>query len=59
MSNVKVRVKQSRDTVEDAVIQIQALHHIHREATRLFLMTVREGVTDAQIADALRQGLTH
>ncbi len=27
------------------------------ETTRLFLMTVREGVTDSQISDALRQGL--
>jgi hypothetical protein len=35
------------------------LHHTHREATRLFLRTVREGATDTQIADVLRQGLPH
>ena len=44
---------------EDALLQLQALHHSHREATRLFLMAVREGATDAQIAHALRQGLPH
>ncbi len=55
----KARGKQPRDTAEDALLQLQALHHSHREATRLFLMAVREGATDAQIADALRQGLPH
>ena len=35
---------------EDVLLQLQALHHSHREATRLFLMAVREGATDAQIA---------
>jgi hypothetical protein len=54
------RDKQPRDTAaKDALLQLQALHHSHREATRLFLMAVREGSTDAQIAHALRQGLPH
>jgi hypothetical protein len=39
--------------------ELQALHHTHREATRLFLMAASQGSTDAQIADALRQGLPH
>ena len=52
--------KQPRDTAaKDALLQLQALHHSHREASRLFLMAVREGATDAQIAHALRQGLLH
>jgi hypothetical protein len=60
MSGGKGRAKQPRDTDEDAVLQLlQALHHTHREATRLFLIAVREGATDAQIAHALRQGLPH
>ena len=59
MSNGKARAKQPRDTAEDAVLQLQALHHTHREATRLFLMAVREGATETQIADALRQGFPH
>ena len=60
MSGGKARGKQPRDTAaEDALLQLQALHHSHREATRLFLMAVREGATDAQIAHALRQGLPH
>ena len=50
------RGKQPRDAAEDALL-LQALHHSHREATRLLLMAVREGATDAQIAHALRQGL--
>ena len=44
---------------EDALLQLQALHHTRREATRLFLLAVREGATDAQIAHALLQGLPH
>jgi hypothetical protein len=59
MSGGKTRGKQPRDAAEDALLQLQALHQSHREATRLFLMAVREGATDAQIADALRQGLPH
>jgi hypothetical protein len=60
MAGGKARGKQPRDTAsEDALLQLQALHHSHREATRLFLMAVREGATDAQIAHALRQGLPH
>ncbi len=59
MSSGKARGKQPRDAAKDALLQLQALHHSHREATRLFLMAVREGATDAQIADALRQGLPH
>jgi Ran GTPase-activating protein (RanGAP) involved in mRNA processing and transport len=54
------RDKQPLDTAaKDALLQQQALHHSHREAMRLFLMAVREGATDAQIAHALRQGLPH
>ena len=60
MSERKATGKQPRDTAaEDALLQLQALHHSHREAMRLFLMAVREGATDAQIAHALRQGLPH
>ena len=55
----KARGKQRQDTAEDALLQLQALHHTHREAMHLFLMAVRQGTTDAQIADALRQGLPH
>jgi Ran GTPase-activating protein (RanGAP) involved in mRNA processing and transport len=50
--------KQRRDTAaQDALLQLQALHDTHREATRLFLMAAMQGATDAQIAHALRQGL--
>jgi len=28
---------------KDALLQLQALHHTHREATRFFAMTVRQG----------------
>jgi Ran GTPase-activating protein (RanGAP) involved in mRNA processing and transport len=60
MSGGKARGKQRRDTAaEDALLQLQALHDTHREATRLFLMAARQGATDAQIAHALRQGLPH
>ena len=56
----KACVKQPRDTAEENALplpQLQALHHIHMEATRLFLMAARVGFTDAQIVDALRKGL--
>ncbi len=60
MSGGKARGKKHRDTAaKDELLQLQALHHSHREATRLFLMAVREGATDVQIAHALRQGLPH
>jgi hypothetical protein len=60
MSGGKASGKQRRDTAaEDALLQLQALHDTHREATRLFLMTATKGATDAQIAHALRQGLPH
>ena len=63
MSGWKARGKQrlfDGDTAaEDALLQLQALHHSHREATRPFLMAVRQGATDAQISYALRQGLPH
>ena len=60
MSGGKASGKQPRDTTaKNALLQLQALHHTHREATRLFLMAARQGATDAQIADALRQGLPH
>ena len=47
-----------RETAEGA-LQLQALRHSHRDATRLFLLAVREGATDAQITHALRQGFPH
>ena len=56
----KACLKQPRDTAEEnalPLLQLQALHHIHMEATRLFLMVARLGFTDAQIVDALRKGL--
>jgi hypothetical protein len=49
-----------RDTAaEDALplLQLQALHHTHKEATRLFLMTARLGFIEEQIAAVLRVGL--
>jgi hypothetical protein len=58
----KARAKQPRDTAAEdapALLELQVPHHTHREATRLFLMAVMQGATDAQIADALRQGLPH
>ena len=60
MSGKKACVKQPRNTAaEDALplLQLQALHHTHKEAPRLFLMAARLGFTDAQIADVLRKGL--
>jgi hypothetical protein len=60
MSGGKASGKQRRDTApQDALLQLQALHHTHREATRLFLVAARQGATDSQIAHALRQGLPH
>jgi chaperonin cofactor prefoldin len=50
--------KQPQDTAADDAL-LHALHHTHTEATRLFLMATRQGATDAQIADALRQGVPH
>jgi len=45
---------------EDALLmQLLALLHTKREATRLLMMAARQGATDAQIANALRQGLPH
>ena len=45
---------------EDALLlQLLALLHTKREATRLFMMAARQGATDAQIVDALRLGLPH
>ena len=45
---------------EDALLlQLLALLHTKREATRLFMMVARQGATDAQIVDALRLGLPH
>ncbi len=56
----KARDTQPRDaTAEDALLQLQAFHHLQWEATSLFLMAVRQGATDAQIANELRQGLPH
>jgi hypothetical protein len=58
MSGGKAFGKQTRDTADEEAL-LQALHHTHREATRLFLMAVGEGATDAQMVFALRQGLPH
>jgi hypothetical protein len=44
----------SRDTTA-LLAELQALHHTHREATRLFLMAASQGATEAKIAHALRQ----
>jgi hypothetical protein len=57
MSDDKDRGKQSQDTSEDVFLYLQVLHHSHRKATRLLLMTAREGVTDSQITHVVRQGL--
>jgi hypothetical protein len=50
---------QATQTQPALLAELQALHHTHSEATRLFLMAASQGATDAQIADALRQGLPH
>ena len=60
MAGGKACVKQPRDTAEEnalPLLQLQALHHTHKEATRLLLMAARLGFTDAQITDVLRKGL--
>ena len=59
MSGEKAREKQPRDTAEDALLKLQALRNTHREATRLFLMAVRQAATDDKIDDTLMQGLPH
>jgi Ran GTPase-activating protein (RanGAP) involved in mRNA processing and transport len=51
--------RQATQTQPAALAELHALHHTHREATRLFLMAASQGATDAQIADALWQGLPH
>ena len=51
--------RQATETQPAFLAELQALHHTHRDATRLFLMAASHGATDAQIADALRQGLPH
>jgi hypothetical protein len=51
--------RQETQTQPALLAELQALHHTHIEATRLFLMAASQGATDAQIADALRQGLPH
>ena len=62
-SGDRFRGKQSRDTsTEDAlqleaVLQLQTLHHTHREPTRLFLMVASQGTTHSQIPDTLKKGL--
>ena len=58
MSGGKARdSKQHEHTAADAALL--ALHLTHRKTTLLFVMTVRRGATDSQIADALCQGLPH
>ncbi len=37
-SGGKARGQLPRDTAEDALLQLHALHHSHREVTRHFLM---------------------
>ncbi len=51
--------RQATQAQPASLAELQALHHTHREATRLFLMAASQGATDVQIADALRQGLPH
>jgi hypothetical protein len=51
--------RQAPTTQPALLAELQALHHTHREATRLFLMAASQGATDAQISDALRQGVPH
>jgi hypothetical protein len=51
--------RQATQTQPALLAELQALLLTHREATRLFLMAASQGATDAQIADALRQGLPH
>ena len=51
--------RQDTQTQSALLAELQALHHTHREATRLFLMAASQGATDAQIVDALRQKLPH
>ena len=58
MPEIATSGKQPQDTAADDAL-LHALHHTHTEATRLFLMATRQGATDAQIADALRQGVLH
>ncbi len=53
-AETKAKAEVDAKAAEDALLH--ALHHTHKEATRLFLMAARQGATDAQIADALRQG---
>ena len=51
-----MRTTRQATQVQPALLaELQALHHTHREATRLFLMAASQGATD----DALRQGLPH
>ena len=42
--------RQETQTQPALLTELQALHHKHIEATRLFLMAASQGVTDAQIA---------
>ena len=49
--------KQQEHTADDAALL--ALHLTHREATLLFAMAARRGVTDLLISDALHEGLPH
>jgi hypothetical protein len=55
----KCTTRQAAQTQPALLAELQALHHTHREATRLFFMAASQGATDEQIADALRQGLPH
>jgi hypothetical protein len=61
MSGGKAGVKQPDilNTAEGTLFHLQTLQHTHREAKPFFFMAVSQGTTDAQIADVLRQGLTH
>ena len=54
MSSGKV-IKQHEDTTADAALL--ALHLTQRETTLLFVMTVRHGATDSQIAGVGHEGL--
>ena len=53
----QMSVSESGSSVYDNLVK--ALRHTHSEAMLRFLLAARQGYTNAQICDALRQGLPH
>ena len=51
--------RQDTQTPSVLIAELYALHHTHRESTRLFLMETSQGVTETQITDTLWQGFPH